>query len=89
MKLRRIRLIGGTLLGVLALAVAASIYTLAHPQVPEWFALALLPGFLVNLALNGGHLHDLDASTPVILNIAVWSLLVGAPAIFCLTVDRE
>ena len=89
MKLRRIRLIGATLLGVLALALAASIYALAHPQVPEWFVFALLPGFLVTLALNGGHVHDLDANTPVILNIAVWSLLVGAPALFCLTVDRE
>jgi hypothetical protein len=88
-QIRRTRLIGLSLFGVLALAIAASRYTLAHPQIPGWLASALLPGFFVNLVLTGGALHDVDAGSTAFLNIAVWAFLLGAPAVFLLTVDHE
>jgi hypothetical protein len=88
-QIRRIRLIGIGLLAVLSLGVAASLYTLSHPQPPAWLALALLPGMLANLALSGGVVHDVEMDTTVFLNIAAWALLLGAPGIFCLTVDRQ
>jgi hypothetical protein len=88
-QIRRIRVIGIGLLAVLTLAVAASLYTLSHPQPSAWLAPVLLPGMLANLALSGGAVHDVEMDTTVFLNIAVWALLLGAPGIFCLTVDRQ
>lgn len=69
------------LLLVLALVVAASVAALKLERVPILVALVLLPGQVVDFAVHGGNVHAAERDSTVLLNIAVWSLLLGGTAI--------
>ncbi|HEY3350851.1 MAG TPA: hypothetical protein VGM13_13825 [Thermoanaerobaculia bacterium] len=67
----------------MAVIIAVSLYTTQQSELNPVFAVVLMPGFLLSLAMHGGILHDIERNEPQYLNIAVAFVVLGTAAIYC------